>query len=78
MKAAFTFRTKQEHMPGIVVRILLLPIVHYIFIRIGNPFIPSFKKKLIETVHKNNQILLQEALNRQSIVRRKLEEISHT
>lgn len=36
------------------------------------------QKKLIETVHKNNQILLQEALNRQSIVRRKLEEISHT
>ena len=36
------------------------------------------QKKLIETVHKNNQTLLQEAQNRQSIVRRKLEEISHT
>lgn len=36
------------------------------------------QKKLIETVHKNNQTLLQEALNKQSIVRGKLEQISHT
>lgn len=36
------------------------------------------QKKLIETVHKNNQTLLREALNKQSIVRGKLEQISHT
>ena len=34
------------------------------------------QKKLIETVHKNNQTLLQEALNKQSIVRGKLEQIT--
>lgn len=78
MKAAFTFRTKQEHMPGIdCTDSITIQLYIIYFVRIGNPFIPS-QKKLIETVHKNNQILLQEALNRQSIVRRKLEEISHT
>ncbi len=74
MKAAFIFRTKPGDMLGIVVRILLQSIVHYIFVRIGNPFMPLSKKKLIETVHKNNQTLLQEALNKQSIVRGKLEQ----
>lgn len=44
MKAAFIFRTKPGHMLGIVVRILLQSIVDYIFVRIGNPFMPLSKK----------------------------------